>query len=455
MAAPNKIHLTPETIGVLNVKSQTAETAAKTSELLQENHDHHHVFFNKEGFHNHIVHHLLSLYGLGASTSQIERAYKDNASYQRPAVNLEEKIVEDMSDPAHFKKYLGKEKYYHDFLLFFQSEMEKKGWEKTLNEYLFADDERAHDVLGRMYAGFLHPIIHLGFGVEFQQPAIICEALAQACVHDVWTSKYLFAVEKAVKSNPPKGNQTIPQLLDEIRADRKLSTAAQWSDGNKVRDGILGRAPEEMISYASQWACTPENLQQQTVEMINSSIYFTAAAQNPPKQNKFDFYFMHCVNSSIFFPTFLSLSFLDMESKLRLLNFKVWLDLAMYPSRRSPALLLDEVSGYVPAKLPAETEVTNGQGTAKDTEWPGIFERLFNFPDDGHAVKLGRAVANGERVSKEYENEDWCKIKGFMWEKIGNMVIDSVEDTGAHWARSVGFAEAWKEYEDRPRRAQL
>ncbi len=39
MAAPNKIHLTPETIGVLNVKSQTVETAAKTSELLQENHD--------------------------------------------------------------------------------------------------------------------------------------------------------------------------------------------------------------------------------------------------------------------------------------------------------------------------------------------------------------------------------------------------------------------------------
>ena len=27
--------------------------------------------------------------------------------------------------------------------------------------------------------GFLHPIIHLGFGIEFNQPAIIAEALAQ------------------------------------------------------------------------------------------------------------------------------------------------------------------------------------------------------------------------------------------------------------------------------------
>ena len=37
-----------------------------------------------------------------------------------------------------------------------------------------------------------------------------------------------------------------------------------------------------------------------------------------------------------------------------------------------------------------------------------------------------------------------------MFDKIGNMVIDSVEDTGEHWARSVGFAEAWAEYKDRP-----
>lgn len=191
------------------------------------------------------------------------------------------------------------------------------------------------------------------------------------------------------------------------------------------------------------------------MEMINSAIYFTAAAQNPPKQVKFDFYFMHCVNSSIFFPTFLGLEWLSVENKVRLLNFKVWLDLAMYPSRASPALLLEEISGYVPAKLPAETGVTDGNGTVKDTEWPGIFERLFEFADDGHAVKLGRAVANGERVSKGYESEEWCKIKGFMWEKIGNMVIDSVEDSGATWGRSVGFKEAWEGFKDRPRRAQL
>ncbi|KUJ17385.1 uncharacterized protein LY89DRAFT_733239 [Mollisia scopiformis] len=456
MATPTKIHLTPETAGVINLKLQTSETAAKTSELLQENHEQNHIFFNQEGFHNHIVHHLLTLYGLGASKSQIERAFKDNTNYQRPATAVKERVVEDMSNPDHFKKYLGKEKYYHDFLIFFQTEMEKKGWENTLKEFLFAGDERADDILGRMYAGFLHPIIHLGFGIEFKQPAIICEALAQACVHDLWTSKYLLAVEKAIQSNPPKPTSaTIPGLLTAIRTDKKLSTAAEWNDGNKIRDGILVRAPSEMISYASQWVASPSTLKQQTVEMTNSAIYFTAAAQKPPKQVKFDFYYMHCVNSSIFFQTFFALPFLSEENKCRMLNFKVWLDLAMYASRRSPALLQEEISTYVPAKLPAETAVTNGHGTAKDTEWPGIFERLFEFGDDGHAVKLGRAVRNGEVVSEGFEGEGWCKVKGFMWEKIGNMVVDSVEAPGATWARSVGFDEAWEEYEDRPRMAQL
>jgi len=31
-----------------------------------------------------------------------------------------------------------------------QNEMEKKGWENVLNEYVFAGDERADDLLGRL-----------------------------------------------------------------------------------------------------------------------------------------------------------------------------------------------------------------------------------------------------------------------------------------------------------------
>jgi hypothetical protein len=178
-----------------------------------------------------------------------------------------------MHKPDRFKTYLGKEKYYHDFLVFFQKEMEAIGWQEVLNKYLFANDERANDMLSRLYAGFLHPIIHLGFGIEFQQPAIMAEALAQTAVHDNWMASLFLGCEKAAEANRGKDGpkKTIVQLLEEARNNEKLRTAAHWEDGNKIREGILRRAPEEMIKLASQYTISDDSLEVKTAEMINAA----------------------------------------------------------------------------------------------------------------------------------------------------------------------------------------
>jgi hypothetical protein len=60
-----------------------------------------------------------------------------------------------MNNPTQFKDFLGKGKYYHPFLLFWQGEMNKKGWENVLNEYVFAGTESADDLLMRLYSGSL------------------------------------------------------------------------------------------------------------------------------------------------------------------------------------------------------------------------------------------------------------------------------------------------------------
>jgi hypothetical protein len=194
-------------------------------------------------------------------------------SYQRPPEPLKESIVNDMHKPERFKTYLGKEKYYHDFLVFFQKEIDAKTWQNVLNEYLFANDERANDMLSRLYAGFLHPIIHLGFGIEFEQPAIVAEGLAQAAVHDSWMAALFLGCEKAAEAN--RGNsrpkKTIVQLLEEAKNDEKLRNAAHWEDGNKIREGILKRAPEEMIKLASQYTIEEDELEEKTAEMINAT----------------------------------------------------------------------------------------------------------------------------------------------------------------------------------------
>jgi len=434
MATNATVHLDASQQPQFYVKGLSPESADKVSKLLQVNHEKHHIFFNNEGFHNHIAHHLLTIFALGATPEELQRGYNINASYQRPPEPLRESDVKDMHQPERFKTYLGKENHYHDFLVFFQEEIGAKGWQNVLNEYLFAGDERADDMLVRLYAGFLHPIIHLGFGIEFQQPAIIAEALAQAAVHDNWMAALFKGCEKAAEQNrgETSSKKTIVQLLEEIKSDEKLSKAAHWKDGNKIRDGILSRAPDEMVRIASQYTITENDLEEKTAEMINAAVYYTSTAQKPPHQAKIDFFYMHCVNCSIFFSNFLSAtnSFLTPATKRRLLEWKVWNDLAMYASRGCPTLLIDEVKNYNPTK---------------DSGWAEVFKRANKFEDDGHASKLVRALANGQQVCTKYENNDGFIIKGDMWNKLGHMAIDSVEAGEPHWVRSCGFEQAWEQ----------
>lgn len=52
MASASRIELSLEACGEFHVPGITKESAAKASELLQENHEQHHIFFNAEGFHS-------------------------------------------------------------------------------------------------------------------------------------------------------------------------------------------------------------------------------------------------------------------------------------------------------------------------------------------------------------------------------------------------------------------
>lgn len=155
------------------------------------------------------------------------------------------------------------------------------------------------------------------------------------------------------------------------------------------------------------------------------TVYFTGAAQHPPHQVKFDFWNIHAVNLSIFFSAFLRQPWLSTPNKIRLLEWKIRVDLAMYSSPRPAKLLLDEITNY---------------RSKKDSSWEDIFKRVRAYHDDGHACKLVRALAHGEQVCKKYEHKDGFVIKGDMWRKLGNMAIDSVEAGSPDYVRSGAWS---------------
>ncbi|KAJ5836982.1 hypothetical protein N7447_003008 [Penicillium robsamsonii] len=432
MATATKIHLSPVTdLGIYssNVREDSARTV---SEILQEDLAIHHVFFNQERFHNHIPHQLLSIYALGASPDDIKSCYERNKTYQRPVIPASQDVIKSMHDFVEFQKYFGKEEHYPNYLAFFQHEIDAKGIAEVLMEYVFARDERAESMMCRLFGGLLHPLIHLGFGIEFSQPAIVAQGLAQAAVHDDWLGRAFFLpAEKMADGIGKPGQKSLLQLLNETRADKTLIESVKWSDSNKIKDGVLHRAPEKMLKYASQFTVSEDQAEERLADMINTVAYYTSAAQRPTREMRIDFFFIHCLNSSIFFSRIINLPFLDQKSKLRMLEWKGRMDLLMYISRGTPDLLLDEVTNY-PVK----------------EDWSRIFARSIAHPgDDGHLAKLARALAHGQHVCQAYESKHpEMPIKGDMWLRIGNIAVDSTVEEGDRpmWVRSAGFDEAWE-----------
>lgn len=130
------------------------------------------------------------------------------------------------------------------------------------------------------------------YGMEWDQPAIVAMALAQACVHSDDLRKFLVTADAEAQS----ASTPMPRIADMLEAaarNETLKASPRLSDGNKIRDGVLARAWDEAIHAASQVKIQPEELPERTAEMFNTAIYeATAAALRPGKDPKYEFFLM-------------------------------------------------------------------------------------------------------------------------------------------------------------------
>lgn len=183
------------------------------------------------------------------------------------------------------------------------------GWEAVFAEHALAGTPAADDLLVRLFAGILHPALQLMYGMEWRQPAIVAEALAQACVHQPDFKDLLLRAEREANERYGAGEERkrggrgggeearmprIVSLYEEIKHDPKLATAVRADDNDKIRGGLLKRASEEMMRVLGKVKVGPEELDERTAEMFDAVLYVTASASfHPRKVNKFDFYLMY------------------------------------------------------------------------------------------------------------------------------------------------------------------
>ncbi len=132
-----------------------------------------HIFFNDRGLHNHLAHHLLATFSLGASAERI-RAIHEHQS------RIQQKMKPAHGDaPFNPEEHWGDETYYHDYLAFFTREIEERdGGDggRTLERWLFEEEVgKRSQFYTRCLGGAYHPFIHLGYGVEYNLNCMIAE----------------------------------------------------------------------------------------------------------------------------------------------------------------------------------------------------------------------------------------------------------------------------------------
>jgi len=147
-----------ETPGLVHADGLTDESAQTTTALLKENNEKYHIFFTTEDhmgvyLHNHIAHHDLTLWALGAKPSVLRSQHERNTRYMRDAMIVVEPLVQDLEDDVIFRKCLGREENFRNFEKYFLNQIATKGYQAVLQKYLAGDGDIAKDMRYRIYMG--------------------------------------------------------------------------------------------------------------------------------------------------------------------------------------------------------------------------------------------------------------------------------------------------------------
>jgi hypothetical protein len=437
VAASSQILLSANHLGIIRGDDSPTESLELANRLLQRNHDELHIFFRDMNGHNHLVHNLLTRLALGASPAQIQTAFDDDLPTQRPMPPLDLDVVEQLADEAYFYERIGQITHYTNFLVFFEQQIEKRPWPDVVNEYVFNRGRIAEALLPLMYDGAYHSLIHLGLGAEFEQPSIIAEALAQAAAHASFdTDAFFLGAEKQALQSPADPNKPLIELLHDIAANDDILSAAR-TEGfigtmKQKRCIFPGASGEALRAVVAQFRVTPDNISRRLAEMTNICAYLAGATQRAGHVRKVDFFFMHCVTSSIFLTVLARQPWLSAENKVRLVEWKGRLDLAWYASCGVPDIDLTDVVEY------------RGQPSG-DMDWSALFAAVNDQHDDGHVAKFVRALKNGADISRPFEEDESFPVQGDMWLKIARMAYDTTLDLPgpAKWVVMAGMDQAW------------
>ncbi|EGO22537.1 hypothetical protein SERLADRAFT_451376 [Serpula lacrymans var. lacrymans S7.9] len=459
----------PATIkpGIVNFPGRTPETQETVQRLLADDRRENHCFFVASGLHNHLSHHLLAAYDLGASTKLLQDIYNEENKSQRPILSGSANDSIDEHQPQinrdNFEHYLGKQKYYSAFLSFFTAEIATHGVPDTLEALVFnpSVNKAESNMLSRFLAGAFHPFIQTGYGAEFDSDAMIAQ-----------------------EDTIPKGGLPLLCILRQVYDSNILKPVMPY-DPNALlssrRKALMkdGR-PEEIKRICRLWwkstsAEDEVELGNKVEEFFWMSTLLLAATGKEGRKPRLDFFLMHVLNATIFLPSLLKI-IPTKASRIKLLKgllpVVVMYVLMRGRPRINPELLLSYTAVPRPPNFdeymlqkPSASAIGGPCGTESYLNpWHGILVSVVHAPD-AHTLKAIRTLyyaaqhyghkAPGQVLGSSYNGKETHvgveKLDGTVFVRAAGVIMDTLgwvshgEGAGKWDYSGLGWEDAWKE----------
>ncbi|MCJ1386169.1 hypothetical protein MMC17_009295 [Xylographa soralifera] len=291
--------------------------------------------------------------------------------------------------------------------------------------------------------------MHIGRGLEFNQGSILAEGLAEAAVHNDWYYTAYIDVCASAAERALEPTRSLIACFEESLLDEKIIT---WSSYDYCRqyptpseefpggrwDGVVGLVKDNLARIAGEWLVRPEyDLDRARAELINT----LTITQRAPYEPWHDFFLIHGSNAYLWHSVFLAEPSITKEQNAHLIETTGHMLLFLWAGMGFPKLNMDYMMAHQP-------KVANGG-------WDKIFKRACFNEDDGHVIKLIRALKNGETVSKPYDHLPEFRMEQDMFLLAANAAMDSASEKPMTYVqhfdliRFAGFEEAWEKVPER------
>ncbi|KAH9170229.1 hypothetical protein EDB89DRAFT_2072216 [Lactarius sanguifluus] len=433
-----KLYPIPLSTGIASLPGPTSASARVLLSVLKHNRQNHHIFFNDRGFHNHVTHHVLAIYGLGASPEIIENAYGTH-DYLKPAFESPDPITEE-----NFAEHLGNARYYSAYLAYFSEYLRDHTPNEAFERFILSpsfnfnpdlaaatvqdvqsagkEGKKHPQMLNRLFAGLVHPFIHLAYGFEFGIPGQVAEGLANTAVHPAEQTELV----------PPTFFSRLPgpgilsgltSILSLLRTDPLSLDAlhAQLEEPRQYRyQAVVPKAGESIIELVDQWANewlvdarTDADIEKRLEGMVEevtwgNVIWFAVggwqARGDQGRSFNADFVTAHLVTSAVFLLTLVLPSdhspypLVPLASRVTLLKAYLATSATWYISRGNVPIPIEEFYSATsdrltaPPAAPVPPDAKRKPLSAPGGPWERIIANAVAHPEE-HLPKAVRSLA--------------------------------------------------------------